>query len=47
MLLLRVREAGFLAAGATPDDAFLGAFREVFMVAAGLAALAVGVLLRR
>jgi MFS family permease len=47
MLLLRVRESGFLAAGATPDDAFLGAFREVFMVAAGLAALAVGVLLRR
>jgi MFS family permease len=47
MLLLRVRESGLLAAAMTPDDAFLGAFREVFMVAAGLAALAVGVLLRR
>jgi MFS family permease len=47
MLLLRVRESGLLAGGAGAEDAFLGAFREVFMVAAGLAALAVGVLLRR
>jgi MFS family permease len=47
MLLLRVRESGLLGGGMTPDDAFLGAFRDVFMVAAGLAALAVGVLLRR
>ena len=47
MLLLRVRESGLLAGGASAEDAFLGAFREVFMVAAGLAALAVGVLLRR
>lgn len=43
-LLLGVREAGFLAAGMAPAEAFLSAYREVFLVAAALAVLALPVL---